>query len=122
MGRIFVVFIRPVAATIPALRRIRPFVCARLHEARGVALAGCFVLDLESARDRLPHRAQFHQAFTRFVFVGGFAFQVWIAERVVVTIFSQSERPLHYLGIWPGRSHRGGSLEQAGDSLCPHRN
>jgi voltage-gated potassium channel Kch len=95
MGRISVVFYSPVAATIPALRRIRPFVCAPLHEARGVALAGCFVLDLESARDRLPHRAQFHQVFTRFVFMGVFAFQVWIAERVVVTIFSR-----HGTEVW----------------------
>jgi hypothetical protein len=72
MGRIFVVFIRWLRATIPAVRRIRPFVGARLHEARGVALAGCFVLDLESARDRLPHRAQFHQVFCPVRLCGSF--------------------------------------------------
>jgi voltage-gated potassium channel len=70
-------------------------VCARLHEARGVALAGCFVLDLESARNRLPHPAQFHQAFYPVRLCGSFAFQVWIAERVVVTIFSR-----HGTEVW----------------------
>ncbi len=60
--------------------------------------------------------------FSLFVYIAVFAFQIWIAERVLVTIFSQQGREGwklmlneasiaglrdHFIvWIWPGRPHR----------------
>src|SRR6202142_1905870 len=95
MGRIFIVFIR----------RLRlPF----LLLARFGLLCGWVYMRLERLRwqDALfwivnPHAIDYrtvHDAtkfFALFVFMGVFAFQVWIAERVAVTIFSR-----HGTEVW----------------------
>jgi hypothetical protein len=74
-----------------------------------------------------------------FVFKGVFAFQAWIAERVAVTIFSRHGTEVwksmvneislekvkgHFIICGFGQVGRTvvRSVEQAGDSLCPHRN
>jgi hypothetical protein len=69
-GSHFLSFCSPVAAAVSGLRGIRPFVCPRVHETGAPALAGCVVLDRESARDRLPYRAQRHQVFRPVRFCG----------------------------------------------------
>jgi S-adenosylmethionine:tRNA-ribosyltransferase-isomerase (queuine synthetase) len=77
--------------------------------------------------------------FARFVFMGVFVFQVWIAERVAVTIFSRHGTEVwksmvteislekvkgHFIICGYGQVGRTvvRSVEQAADSLGPHRN
>ena len=95
MGRIFIIFIRRLRLPLLLLAGFGLLcvqVYMRLEQLRWQD-ATFWILN--------PHAIDYHSVhdatkfFALFVFIGVFAFQVWIAERVAVTIFSR-----HGTEVW----------------------
>lgn len=89
MTRIFVVFLRRLwlpLLVLAAFLGVCVFVYMRLEGLR--ALDALFwVIHPHSIEYRTVHKGT--KIFALFVYVGVFAFQIWIAERVLLTIFSR---------------------------------
>src|SRR6202142_79652 len=95
MGRIFVVFIRRLRLPLLLLAGFG-LLCVRVYmRLEGLRWQDAMFLIVN------PHAIDYHTVhdatkfFALFVFMGVFAFQVWIAERVAVTIFSR-----HGTEVW----------------------
>src|SRR5690348_941954 len=89
MGRIFVVFLRRLWLPLVVLAAFLGgcvFVYMRLEGLRPLD-ALFWVIHPHSIEYRSVHKAT--KIFAMFVYVGVFAFQIWIAERVLLTIFSR---------------------------------
>src|SRR5271165_1377168 len=88
MGRILLVFVRRLwlpLAVLAGFLGICVLVYMRLEGLRPLD-ALFWVIQTHSIDYRTVHKST--KIFALFVYVGVFAFQIWIAERVLLTIFS----------------------------------
>ncbi len=89
MGRIVIIFVRRLSLPLAVLTGFLGacvLVYMRLEGLRPLD-ALFWVFNPHSIDYRTVHKAT--KTFALFVYVGVFAFQIWIAERVLLTIFSQ---------------------------------
>jgi hypothetical protein len=76
-------------AALVGVRRVQSYVCAGIQATGRSELAGRSFLDDPAACDRGKRVHNSTKLFSIFIYRGVFAFQIWVAERVAVTIFNR---------------------------------
>ena len=138
MFRILLVFIRRLWLPL-AVFVLFSVVCVLVYQRlEGISWQDALFWIIHPHAIEAKHVRNATKLFALFVYLGVFGFQIWVAERVAVTIFKRqgveawrmmvndvqhrkTAGPLHYLRLWTGGPDRGRPAQPPEDSVCVDR-